>query len=238
MSRQVNIRNYFTRQKQMSESMLLNLLLAFSGGFQDAYTYIVRDKVFANAQTGNIVLMSTYLMEGKWQRGFMYLFPVFSFMLGIFISDSVQHRFRAAKKLHWRQGIVLAEIAIMVIVGFLPLSVNMLANCMISFSCALQVQSFRKLHGNAYASTMCIGNLRSGVSAFSNYLRTRDAQDLSKARDYIVVIVVFALGAGIGGNSSLVLGEKTIWTTVVPLMICFLMMGLDNSNTEAGEGKR
>ena len=168
----------------------------------------------------------------------MYLFPVFSFMLGIFISDSVQHRFRAATKLHWRQGIVLAEIAIMVIVGFLPLSVNLLANCMISFSCALQVQSFRKLHGNAYASTMCIGNLRSGVSAFSNYLRTRDAQDLSKARDYIVVIVVFALGAGIGGNSSLVLGEKTIWTTVVPLMICFLMMGLDNSNTEAGEGKR
>ena len=47
----------------MSESMLLNLLLAFRGGFQDAYTYIVRDKVFANAQTGNIVLMSTYLME-------------------------------------------------------------------------------------------------------------------------------------------------------------------------------
>lgn len=43
----------------MSESLILNLLLAFSGGFQDAYTYIVRDNVFANAQTGNIVLMST-----------------------------------------------------------------------------------------------------------------------------------------------------------------------------------
>lgn len=227
MSNSVEIRNYITRQKQMSEALLLNLILAFSGGFQDAYTYIVRDNVFANAQTGNIVLMSTYLMEGKWQRGLMYLFPIFSFMLGIFISDNVQVRFRSAKKLHWRQGIVLVEALIMMIVGFLPQAFNMLANCMISFSCALQVQSFKKIHGNVYASTMCIGNLRSGVTAFSSFLRSKDKRDIVKARDYLIVIIVFALGAGIGGNSSLAFGERTIWASAVLLIICFMMMGLD-----------
>ena len=30
-------------------------LLTLSGGLQDAYTYLRRGKVFANAQTGNIV---------------------------------------------------------------------------------------------------------------------------------------------------------------------------------------
>ena len=231
MNNPANIRNYITRQKQMSEALLLNLILAFSGGFQDAYTYIVRDKVFANAQTGNIVLMSTYLMEGKWQRGLMYLFPIFSFMLGIFISDNVQVRFRLAKKLHWRQGIVLAEATIMLIVGFLPQTFNMIANCMISFACALQVQSFRKIHGNVYASTMCIGNLRSGVTAFSAFLRSKEKKDLMKARDYLIVIIVFALGAGVGGNSSLTFGAKTIWASGVLLIICFMMMGLDKKET-------
>lgn len=49
---------------QRSESFTLSSLLSFSGGLQDAYTYNVRDEVFANAQTGNIVLMSQSLMQG------------------------------------------------------------------------------------------------------------------------------------------------------------------------------
>ena len=42
---------------QMSESFVVGILLCLCGGFQDAYTYVCRDKVFANAQTGNIVLL-------------------------------------------------------------------------------------------------------------------------------------------------------------------------------------
>ena len=40
----------------MSESLLLGAILATVGGFLDAHTYICRGKVFANAETGNIVL--------------------------------------------------------------------------------------------------------------------------------------------------------------------------------------
>ena len=42
----------------MSESFLTAAFLSISGGLQDAYTYMCRGKVFANAQTGNIVLLS------------------------------------------------------------------------------------------------------------------------------------------------------------------------------------
>ena len=40
------------KAKQMSESIRLGMLLAVSGGFMDAYSYIERDHVFANAQIG------------------------------------------------------------------------------------------------------------------------------------------------------------------------------------------
>ena len=45
-------------QGQMSESFPTAAFLSISGGLQDAYTYVFRGKVFANAQTGNIVLLS------------------------------------------------------------------------------------------------------------------------------------------------------------------------------------
>ena len=49
--------------KQMSETFLLAMIITFSGGLQDAYTYFARNKVFANAQTGNIVLMASKLLS-------------------------------------------------------------------------------------------------------------------------------------------------------------------------------
>lgn len=166
---------------QMSEAFLNSAFLALSGGFQDAYTYNVREQVFSNAQTGNVVLMSQRFMSGAWSEGFRYLVPLTAFVLGVFIAEKIQGRYRYAKKLHWRQSILLAEILILFIVGFIPAKYNMAATALVSFACAMQVQSFRKVNGYAYASTMCIGNLRSGTAAFSAYFRTKKAETWRRA---------------------------------------------------------
>ena len=65
-----------THHGQMSESFLTAVFLSLSGGLQDAYTYLFRGKVFANAQTGNIVLFSAHLFEGEWALSASYLVPV------------------------------------------------------------------------------------------------------------------------------------------------------------------
>ena len=65
------------KQIQMSETFLNSAVLAVSGGFQDAYTYFTRDKVFSNAQTGNVVLMSQNFMTGNITYGtFIRLSPL------------------------------------------------------------------------------------------------------------------------------------------------------------------
>ena len=103
-------------ERQMSEAFINSFFLALSGGFQDAYTYNCRDEVFSNAQTGNVVLMSQHFMEGRWQEGLRYLLPLLSFAMGVFLAENVQYRFRNAKKIHWRQGILLAENVILALV--------------------------------------------------------------------------------------------------------------------------
>lgn len=209
----------------MSDTFLNCSFLALSGGFQDAYTYIVRDHVFSNAQTGNVVLMSHHFVMGEWSQGLQYMLPIIAFAVGVFVAERIQNRFQFAKKLHWRQGILLIEMMILILVGFMPLSWNPTATSLVSFACAMQVQAFRKVNGYQYASTMCIGNLRSGTAALSEYLRERKKEQLLQTLYYFGIIIVFAVGAGVGGNLSLRFGVRTIWCCVIFLCVSYIIMG-------------
>ena len=224
------LKNKITNQVQMSDSFLLGILLAFCGGFQDAYTYVIRGNVFANAQTGNVVLMSANFIQCQWWNGLRYLLPIIAFAGGIFVVENIQYHFRNAKIIHWRQGILLLEMIIMFFVGFMPQALNLVANILVSFSCAMQVQTFRKVCKNPYASTMCIGNLRSGTESLSSYLRSRNSTELQKVKCYFGVILFFAIGAGIGNFLSIYLEEYTIWIIGVVLAACFLLMELDRKH--------
>ena len=116
---------------QMSETFCNGAVLAVSGGFQDAYTYFARDGVFSNAQTGNVVLMSSSFFSGTPGAGVKYLLPLLAFALGVFLARLVQGRYAGAQKLHWRQMILLPEILILFLVGFLPESANMAATVLV-----------------------------------------------------------------------------------------------------------
>jgi uncharacterized membrane protein YoaK (UPF0700 family) len=209
---------------QTSESFRLSAILSFSGGLQDAYTYNVRGNVFANAQTGNVVLMSQSFMMGNWSNGIRYMLPVISFAAGVFITEQIEYRYKASKAIHWRQLVLLIEIVLLGIVGLMPTDINIIANMMVSFTCAMQVQSFRKVHGYGYASTMCIGNLRSGTESLSRFLRNKDRASLNKALHFFGIILIFAIGAGVGGILSNVFHVKTIWISMLLLTGVAVMM--------------
>lgn len=214
---------------QMSDSMLTAFFIILSGGLQDAYTYCCRGKVFANAQTGNIVLMSQSLFEGDFARFAHYFIPVLAFALGVAAAECIRLRWREAKRMHWRQLVLLTEIALLFVVGFFPAAWDIGANALVSFSCAMQVQAFRKVHGYPFASTMCIGNLRSGMDSLVGFGHTRDKKLLWKGLHYFGVIFVFALGAGIGTQCVGIFGEKTIWLSCALLLVslCFMFIKED-----------
>ena len=163
---------------QMSEAFITALFLSVSGGLQDVYTYLYRGKVFANAQTGNIVLMAVKLFAGEWGEALRYLMPLCAFALGIFVAEFIRLKLKRMQWLHWRQLVVLFEILLLFVVGFLPQELNLLANSLVSFSCAMQVQSFRKVNGYAFASTMCIGNLRGGMDGGRQHQSLRQGASL------------------------------------------------------------
>ena len=212
---------------QMSDSFLTAIFVVLSGGFQDAYTYINRGQVFANAQTGNIVLMSANLFKGEFFHSVRYLIPLLSFMVGTFVAEHVHYKYKHFEKFHWRQMITLLEIVLLFIVGFISQRHNALANALVSFVCAMQVQTFHKVRGHVYASTMCIGNMKNAIVSLHAYLEQKDKKILEKSLIYFGVIFIFAIGAGIGSLLTHKLGEKAIWICCAFLTVSFLMMFVD-----------
>ena len=77
---------------QMSDTFRAAIFVILSGGFQDAYTYICRGQVFANAQTGNIVLLSAALLRGEWSVCLKYLIPITAFILGTMAAEAIHMR--------------------------------------------------------------------------------------------------------------------------------------------------
>lgn len=209
---------------QMSDKFRSAVFIILSGGFQDAYTYCCRGGVFANAQTGNIVLMSAALFRGDWEAVVKYLVPVLSFLLGIAVAELVHVHYRKQEKIHWRQIVLIEEILLLFIVGFIPGTLDPLANALVSFVCALQVQTFHKIHGQPYASTMCIGNMKNGAEALCAYFHSGDKRILAKAGVYFGVILLFAVGAGIGGAVTAHIGERAIWVSCALLTVSFCIM--------------
>ena len=209
---------------QMSDSMLTAFFIILSGGLQDAYTYCCRGKVFANAQTGNIVLMAVHAFAGEWGRVLHYLVPLCFFALGVFAAELMHQKLQNLQRLHWRQLVVLGEVLLLFLVGFLPQEQNLLANAIVSFSCAMQVQAFRKVNGYAFASTMCIGDLRSGGEALCVWHRTRDPKAKDRMLRYFGIILLFALGSGLGSKSCVWLGGRTIWISCGLLLVSFALM--------------
>ena len=208
---------------QMSESFYTVIFLSLSGGLQDAYTYLFRGGVFANAQTGNIVLLSVRLFEGDLRSAGRYLVPLLAFSLGVMVSELARWHFRG-RTLHWRQLVVLGEVLLLFAVGFLPQTQNLLANAIVSFACAMQVQAFRKVNGYAFASTMCIGDLRSGVEAFCIWRKTHELHAKDRMVRYFGIIFLFALGAGLGSKSAAQLGGRAIWLSCCFLLVSFALM--------------
>lgn len=209
---------------QMSESFVVGILLCLCGGFQDAYTYVCRDKVFANAQTGNIVLLGNHLAQMDWSGAVRYAVPILAFTAGIFVAQKVHFHFGKSEKIHWRQLILLLEIVVLFAAGFFPIGMSLPANALISFSCAMQVDSFRKIRGNAMATTMCIGNLRSATDLWCAYTETKDKKTRQRSLQYYSFILVFAIGATLGGIVTDAVGVRAVWICCIGLLISFLIM--------------
>ena len=186
--------------KDMSESYLVAALLSVTGGFLDAYTFVSRDGVFANAQTGNFARLAIGIANGSWEMAIRYLIPIIFFIIGVSVAIWISHRVLSNGYLHWKQYTIILEIILLMIVSWIPYGKfsNICANILISFTCAIQAESFRKVLGTPFASTMCTGNLRNATEYLNNFFVNKEKNFLQKSIQYFGIDILFVFGAVVG----------------------------------------
>ena len=212
------------KNRQISESIAVGIFLALSGGFMDAYSYINRGKVFANAETGNIILMALKVCEGKFFEAVNYLIPIVSFAVGVAICEIIKYRKERINMIHWRQILVLFEIFAFILVGFLPQEMNRVANSIISMISGIQFATFPKIRGTAMATTMCTGNLKTGTQNMYRGIKTGDKSAIEKGLYYYICILVFILGTTAGYFAVKLMAEKAIFLAALAMINIFIMM--------------
>jgi uncharacterized membrane protein YoaK (UPF0700 family)/general stress protein 26 len=216
------------RERHTGVSVELGVLLAMVGGFLDAYSVIGLGGVFANAQTGNVVLFGVEAAGGYWRQAVRHVPPILAFMLGVAVAE-ILWRPRVVAALRWpaRAALVL-EILVLTVVGLLPAgTLRSVKVIMIAFAASVQVSTFRTLITWTYNTTMMTGNLRSASRALFLALVDHDPEAAGKARHFGVIILSFLTGGIIGGWLTLRVGGHAVWAAAGVLVVALGLFVVD-----------
>jgi uncharacterized membrane protein YoaK (UPF0700 family) len=196
------------------------LLLAATGGLLDALVYTLHGHVFANAATGNVVLLGINLISGDWAQAGRHLVPVLAFVLGVAASRLV----RLLPRLRARLSALLLEMVVLFVAGLLPPGFPEMAfTALIAFVSAFQVATFRQVGRFSYNSTFITGNLRECTEGFVNSFLGADLQlrhsEVAKARKLAGICGCFLIGAVVGTWGGLHVYNRTLWLTEPLLLV-------------------
>jgi uncharacterized membrane protein YoaK (UPF0700 family) len=210
--------------------------LAVVGGFLDAYTFLAHGGVFANAQSGNVILFGIAAGEGDWSAALRRLPPIAAFAVGILTVEAVA-RLRRFRSFHRPVRVVLVvEIATLALVGLLPgATPDWIPAVLITWAATLQIGTFRTVSKAAYTTTFTTGNLRSLLTEASAWIGEHDRAARAKAGVLGMVVLTFALGAFLGGVLTHWLDDRAV-LLALPLLIGVLVsIVVDTRRAEARE---
>ncbi|MGP1522742.1 MAG: YoaK family protein [Treponema sp.] len=208
------------------ESLCVALILALLGGFLDAYTFILKNGVFANAQTGNLILLSVSLFNGEYGRVPQYLLPIVFFSLGILLSEYIKET-PGIKPSARIKIVLLFKAAVLIVIGFTSSRTNPLfTTCTVSFLAAVQVGIFNKMEGSAVATTMITGNLKSSMQCLYAFFCKKDKRAGKVFVQYIAVIVFFGIGAGIGAFLTRTFLDNSIYFCLIFIFAAYSAISL------------
>lgn len=131
------------------ESLPVGVALAMAGGFLDAYTYLFHGEVFASMQSGNVILLGINLASGEFGQAARYLPPILLFLIGIIVTNGLQHRFPTGGRIVWQNVALFFEALGIFLLGFLLRHCQMSLWILTFFFCSHPICFLSQISWNA-----------------------------------------------------------------------------------------
>lgn len=201
------------------ETIAVALLLAFAGGYLDAYTWIIHG-VMANAQTANLVFLWVHGMAGDWAKALHFFPPILAFAVGIVIAAWL----RSAAGDRASAISTLVEILLLIGIGILHNRMPEIAGTLgISLVAAMQAAVFTRVEGMTYSTVMITGNMRRAIEGiFALASGGAAVGALRRSGIFTAVCGAFGLGAALGALMTETVPDLALGLPVVALLIVLL----------------
>lgn len=201
------------------ETVEIVLLLAFAGGYIDAYTWIIHG-VMANAQTANLIFLWVYATAGDWPKALHFVPPILAFAVGIVIAAWLR------RIVGERAGAIstLLEILMLIAIGILHNRMPDLAGTLgISLVAAMQAASFTKVEGTICSTVMITGNMRQAIETiFAVATGGAAPGTLRRSGIFFALCAVFGFGAAVGAFATKGIPDLALGIPVVALLVVLL----------------
>jgi uncharacterized membrane protein YoaK (UPF0700 family) len=230
-------RHVMTGVRLHAERVNQALLLAAVGGFLDAYTFVGHGGVFANAQTGNIVIFGAAATTHRWHDAVLHLPAIAAFLLGVAVTELLAlSRIRGLVKRPTRV-VLISEILVLAILGAPPIGAStVLVTAAVAFVASLQVSTFHKVGDMPYSSTLTTTNLRNLVSGAFAWLAAHESHAGRDTLRLGGVITAFAAGAALGALATRHLGAQASWLAAGALIAVLALIWSDTNRGERSPG--
>jgi uncharacterized membrane protein YoaK (UPF0700 family) len=201
------------------ETVSIVLLLAFAGGFIDAYAWTLHG-VLANAQTANLIFLWVYGMAGNWAKAFHFVPPILSFAGGIVLAAWLR---RVAGQRASALSVLL-EIVLLIVIGVLHNRMPAVAGTLgLSLVAAMQAGIFTKVEGVPCSTVMITGNMRQAVeNSFAVVAGGAPAGTLRRTGIFAALCAAYGFGAAVGAFITRNSPELALLVPVVALLIVLL----------------
>jgi uncharacterized membrane protein YoaK (UPF0700 family) len=201
------------------ETLAVAALLALAGGYIDAYSWITH-RVFANAQTANMLFLWINAMEREWARALHYLPSLAAFVIGVIMACWLRRLVGARAA----PISLLVEIIFLVVVAILHNRLPGVAGTLgISFVAAMQAASFPRVEAWSYSSVMATTNLRQAIESLFNALAgCSDPRPFRRPMVFGTILAAFGAGAAMGAYVTVQVPALTLGIPVTVLLIALL----------------
>ena len=178
-------------------------------------------------------VLAISLANGNWEMVLRYFIPIIFFVVGVSVAMWISQNTPQSGLLCWQHYTILLEIALLFIVSWIPYGKvsNICANVLVSFTCAIQAESFRKVLGTPFASTMCTGNLRNATEYLNHFFVDKEKSLLQKSIQYFGIDLLFVLGAVVGTFTTKNL--KTYATLCCCIVLCTVFFSIPRNRKTA-----
>jgi uncharacterized membrane protein YoaK (UPF0700 family) len=194
-------------------SLATGSVLMLATGFVDAYTFLQHGHVFAQAMTGNLVLIAIGAFDPGIVAFWRPLVSYVAFVLGVVAVWAWSRGQAPRRRLPGPQLATLGlQVVVLAVVGFLTGgALSVVITACISFASGMQIAAFRDVGRASFTTTVMTTNSMKTVNAALTAVSSADHEGRVVARAYGMALAGFVAGAFLGAFLSTRLGDRAAW---------------------------